>query len=327
MVFLVKALIIALKRVILTLFNIVLFRYLLDFIQKWISEGAFGFIITIYLSDKIKKAIYQRYLEAQKAAAKKASPNTEYNINRFSILHLTVDLSECNLSPNFLSNAELSSRDDLFNYIFNAATNSSLLNFLTIIGIEFLCNTYKINIVQAILYCVSITFVICFGSSYRYASVISTEWQQDNKMFDREENCKKIIFFYDRHGRVNSQIDTRFDDNKEFVCMWLIRFDSASNISTVYLKYLAWNHSSNLSDIINLFIEIYTKKMADQESDSTWQICAPDYYDQGLLFTNSAKQRNLKSVNSHTEFNLFPGVHFRVNIFENHLKSQIKKEN
>ena len=327
MVFFTKALIVSIKRVILTLFNIVLFRYLLDFIQKCISEGALGFLITIYLSDKIKKAIYQKYQEVQKAAAKKASPNSEYNINRFSILQLTVDFSECNLSPDFLSNAESSGHDDLFNYIFNSSTNSSLLNFLTIIGIEFLSNTYKINIFRAILYCVSMTFVICFGSSYRYASLISNEWKQDTKMFDREENCKKIIFFYDRHGRANSEIDSRFDDNKEFVCMWLIRFDPVSKISTVYLKYLSWNHSSNLSDIIHLFIEVYTNKMADQERDSTWQMRAPDYYDQGLVFTSTTKQRQLKSVDSHIEFTLFPGVHFRVNIFENHLKSQIKKEN
>lgn len=174
MVFLAKAFVIGIKRIISTIFSILAFRYVYDFVKIWLIQGVPGFMLTIYLSNKVRDYINKQYYRLKKKTDLKAG-RKEFNFRNIESLSLEYnalkktdnDPSDQNTIDLFKKNAILSCKNDLFEYVFSAATNSSLFSFLTIIAIEYMQDKYKYSIITSILYCASIPFFICFGSSYR----------------------------------------------------------------------------------------------------------------------------------------------------------------
>jgi hypothetical protein len=182
MVFLVNALAISFKRIIFSLFNIIIFRYVYEFIRTRLITGVMGFLLSMYACDYIRKFFNSQYTALKKRSAARTSTSTFHEFTSKNLESLVLDYDQfetlTDLDNNnkhqlktkldtFKANTKLKCKNDLFDFIFNAATHSFLLSFATMIAIEYVQNKYELSVIQSILYCVTLPFIICFGSSYR----------------------------------------------------------------------------------------------------------------------------------------------------------------
>ena len=192
MVFLLNALTISSKRVFSTLWNIILFRCVYEFVKSRIFTGVVGFIIAIYVSDYIRKFLYRQWA----ALKKRAFQNSKAIENEFDPKYLESIVLEYDQLENTTENDELNKtllkfkertqikcKNDLFDYIFTASTHSVLLSFITMFSIEIVQSNYGYGVMTSILYCSTIPFILCFGSSYRLVIFINKIIFWINKLY------------------------------------------------------------------------------------------------------------------------------------------------
>lgn len=181
MVFLFNALTISFKRVLSTLWNIILFRYVYEFVRSRIFTGVVGFIIAMYISDYIRKFLYRQYAALKKRAfANSKQVEAVFDPKYLDSLVLDYEQFEDTSEDETLNDklnkfkevTLIKCKNDLFAYIFTASTHSVLLSFLTMFSIEYVQSAYEYSVMQSILYCSVIPFIICFGSSYRFVNSI-----------------------------------------------------------------------------------------------------------------------------------------------------------
>lgn len=314
MVFLAKALIIGIKRIISTIVSILAFRYVYEFVKLWIMKGIPGFMLTIYLSNKVRDYMYRQYDRLKRKSSKKAEFNFR-NIEPMSLEYNALDKMDNDPADQtaidmFKKNAELSCKNDLFEYVFSAATNSSLFSFLTIIAIEYMQEKYNYSVLTSIIYCASIPFFICFGSSYRYSSVVCGEWLEMFKPNEEvnvpNKRSKQILMWYNKSE----------NEEKDSICLWSTLYDTQTRITTVELKFASAAYTNNLGEIIDIFFLKYVD-LNSENSNEFYDIIVPDYYNVGQLFAARMKRLKLPNIESWTEFILFPMINFSVNIFSN----------
>ena len=196
----------------------------------WLS-GMYAFIAVIYVMPYVKRAIWVIYSSVRSVCMPKTVSNEkQHSFDKKFLKSTNINLNKddrSGLEKAFLDRMQTQSQIDLFSYIFTCASKSALLNLVTIIGVEYVHSNYEYNIVYSIFYCVSITFVICFGASLRYSSILSREWLG---IFENATTTKKsslILITYERAD----------DVQVEFVCMWTCGRDGKSKIENVELKF------------------------------------------------------------------------------------------
>lgn len=328
-----KALRIATEKVLTTIYNIVVFRNVYSFIQMWLS-GMYSFIAVIYITPYVKSIIWLIYSSFRSAFM----PKTVANEKLLAFDKKFLKSNTLNLSDNsYLGQMKSQSQIDLFSYIFACASKSALLNLLTIIGVEYVHSNYNYNIVYSILYCVSITFVICFGASLRYSSILSGEWLEFlNAKKQSSPKSENIIITYERE-----------DAQVEFVCIWTCIHDSKRKCENLELKFLSSAFSKNLKELIEFFAENHltlkekqidatTVNTTNEETSSLlteqktieikreeefepkkYNLFLPDYYDDELVFSKFVKSLGFKPKESWKEFNIFPLIDIKVNTYTN----------
>jgi hypothetical protein len=350
MLILTKALKIATEKVLSTIFNIIVFRNVYSFIQMWLS-GVYAFIAVIYVMPYVKRAIWVIYSSIRSVCMPKTVSNEKlHSFDKKFLKSTNINLNKDDrsiLENKFLDRMQTQSQIDLFSYIFTCASKSALLNLLTIIGVEHVHSNYGYNIVYSIVYCVSITFVICFGASLRYSSILSREWLDILKNATTTKKSSLILITYERE-----------EDGAqgEFVCMWTCSHDGKSKSENVDLKFLSSVYSRNLKELIEFFAEkhLALKDIVSESSSSTSSILSdkeevvvvkkageeveekikskkynlflPDYYDDELVFSKHVKSMGFKSKECWKEFNIFPLIDIKVNAYTNEPDLKTKKK-
>ena len=135
----------------------------------------------MYISDYIRKFLYRQYAALKKRAFEN-SKQVEAVFDAKYLESLVLDYEQFEKdSEDETLNEQLGKfkeitlakcKSDLFAYIFTASTHSVLLSFLTMFSIEYVQSLYEYSVMQSILYCSVIPFIICFGSSYRLVNSI-----------------------------------------------------------------------------------------------------------------------------------------------------------
>ena len=346
MIILSKAIKIAVEKVFSTIFNIVVFRNVYSFVQIWLS-GIYAFIAVIYITPYVKGAILAVISNIRATLAPKSLQEDKLNIfNKQSLNSVELNTTKetnssiATIQSSFLESMKTQSQIDLFSYIFTCSSKSSLLNLATIIGVEYVHSNYEYNIVHSILYCVSITFVICFGSSLRYSSILSNEWVAFLQGASPSSSSikkirKEILITYEKDIS---------KANTEFVCLWTSNYNEETKMENIELKFLSSKYSSHLKDLVEYYVEnhlilkeksetsnLAAETMADSQVQSSqildrtsefeakhYTLLLPDYYDDGMVLTNMAKKIGFKNTDSWKEFNIFPLIDIKIHSYTNY---------
>ena len=316
MLFVFDALKLSSKKVFLSILNIIVFRFIYDLISQWIMTGTGGLFLTIYVTNQVRGIMNNFYKSFKRSYyLKKNKPYEEFDKKNLSSF-------ETKLSGSTIKELDLDKKcqKDLFSYIFNAGSNSSLINLVTIIGIEYIHNKYELSTPISILYCVSIAFVVIFGSSLRYSSVISKE---SLEFFETKNDLVDLINIY----------YTDSLENKELVCIWKSILDPKTTKRRLEIKFLSIKYATNLSDIIEYFSKNHMKLSSSEtsiEGDTQeveyYSVVIPDYYDIGLVFSNKIKSLGFKKLSSWTEFIMFPTLHLKLSTYANLSKQEEKNK-
>ncbi len=346
MLFVLGALKIACKQVIVTIVSIIIFQYANEFVKTNLLSGVPGFFLTIYLSNKIKGTVFRYAAKFKKAMFSKKSKKRSSADGAIDLTKLEyIDLSETPLDDLGIKRAALAtkimdtmkadSQNQVFNYIFNASSHSSLFNLLTIIGVEYMRTNYDYSIAWAILYCVSFPFFICFGSSYAYASILSDEWQTAESqekpnvvvsipaasVVANETKCpKKVLVVYNEDK--SDAPDLLDPAHCDYVCLWTTHFDTEIRQTKVELKFLSSRFEGDLREIINNYIFKYVSlsnaaQIATYSTPKIFNFHVPDYYDNELVFSRAIKEKGFKLVESWIEYTIFPLIHLKKHSYEN----------
>lgn len=323
MLFVFDALKISSEKIIVSIINIVVFRFILDCVQKWVLTGAAALFLTIYISGQARVIIFNNINKLRRKLNRKSS-NQIYD---FDAKNLTSTQMKLNESINSDLSLEPNCQKDLFYYIFNSSSNSALLNLITMISIEILHNKYQFTIIASIFYCVSVAFVVLFAAGYRYSSIVSKEYlnlsnsQKSTGLFDL------ICVYY-----------TDSSDRKELVCIWTSLLDHKTSKKTIELKFLSAKYASHLSNLTEFFASnqmklknaiqpaVGVETQMEEQVVEYYTVLIPDYYDIGLILSNTVKKLGFTQISSWTEFILFPGINFKINTFSNCLKDEKNKK-
>lgn len=313
MPFVLDALKLSSEKVFGSIINIIIFRFVYDLITKWVVTGAGAIFLTIYTTNQVRAAMSKMHKSFKRnLCLKQNKPYEEFDSKKLSSEQVKLNQS---LKTEY--NLDSKCQKDLFSHIFNSGSNSSLLNFITIIAVEYIHNNYGLSIPLSIFYCVSIAFVIIFVSSLRYSSIISKEClsllETQNDLLDLTE-----VFYTDSLN------------NKELVCIWTSLLDPKTNKKKIELKFLSSKYSSNLNDIMEYYATNHMKlkpnepNQGESEEVEYYSIIIPDYYDIGLIFSNKVKNLGFKQISSWTEYILFPSVNYKLSIYANLSKQEEK---
>lgn len=333
MVFLVNALALSIKRIIVSLINIILFRFVYEFVRSRLITGVMGFMIAMYSCDYIRKFAYKQYSALRKRTMLNSKNSKIHEFNPKNLESTTVDynqfetLTDLADTPlkktlvSFKEHAHAKCKNDLFDFIFNAATHSFFLSFATMIGIEYVQSTYQYGVIVSILYCASLPFIVCFGSSYRYSSIVCEDWLE---MFEPKQNrshtfSKKsgqTLVFYNKSKQQVTGEEVSTEIAREFVCLWSSLYDVKTKVTTIELKFM----SSAFADNLNEIVYYYLCRHVDMSSDTTneyFDFVIADFYNTGSAFSNQVKKSKLQKLESWTEFILMPMINFSVSIYSN----------
>ena len=345
MLLLTSALKIATEKVLSTIYNIVVFRNVYSLIQIWLS-GVYAFIAVVYITPRVKEVIATVFRRLKSVFVPRIVLAEQRNaFDRKYLRSVELDLrNEASLNDEtspFLERVRTQSQSDIFSYIFTCSSKSSLLNLFTIIAVEYLHSTYEYNVVYAIFCCVCVTFVICFGASFRYASILSDEWLEfleNEKTAAKKQHqsgkSKNILLVYEKE-------EDTIPHAKEFVCLWTCKYDSESRISTVELKFLSAKFSKNLKDLIEFYAEKHlvleqpatvpptttttTENVSLLEEEhaivvkaQNYKLILPEYYDEDLALTKCAKSKGFKNDATWKEFNIFPLIDVKISTYSNY---------
>ena len=116
------------------------------------------------------------------------------------------------------------------------------------------------------------------------------------------------------------------NNNLDYACLWSSHYMPSTRITTIELKFLSSTYSNRLQDVIQYYFLKYVN-LNDEHEAEYYDVIVPDFYNVGYIFSNIAKKFKLKSIDSWTEFILFPSINFNVNIFSNKNMQSKSKEN
>lgn len=334
MYFLIDALKISSEKVFVSIINILVFRFIYDQVRNRITTGFFAFFITIYVSGQARSFIFNSIKSIKKKFINSKKSN---HIDDFKPSNLSSSEIELNDLKRIISNygLEFKCQRDLFSFIFNSSTNSSLLNLIIMISIELIHSKYGIDIPTSILYCISVAFVVMFGSSYRYSTVTSQECLEFFQNKKLSHIAKFVPVYYNRGEELN----------KELVCVWTCLNESKDDSYKIELKFMSSVYSAFQKDIFDFYAINHLKlvkpdKKPTNEADENqiiqeeeedfkienYTLAIPDYYDTGLIFSNAVKKLGFKLVTSWTEFIFLPGISFKLSTFTNILMQDDKNK-
>lgn len=149
--------------------------------------------------------------------------------------------------------------------------------------------------------------------------MLSEEWLE---IFQKKETKRKfsqkssqVLVYYNKSKAAG---DAESETDIEYACIWSSQYTPSTRITTVELKFLSSAYVDNLQDIIQHYFDKYVNLNDEGGSVSEYyDLIVPDFYNVGNIFSSIAKKSKLKSVESWTEFILFPSINFNVNIFSN----------
>lgn len=336
MLFLVDALKIATEKVIQSIINIFIFRNVYSTTQIWLS-GFYAFIATLYITSKIKSYGFKLFKRVKYSLVPDLEKyELKFDKSCLESINLNDDLANRqDLINDFSKNCKQNSQNDLFSYIFGSSSQSSLLNLIVIIAIEYLNSNYFQNILLSTLCCVSLAFFICFGASFSYSSILSKEWSEAldelNSNTDKSNSSlksKKILFIYKR--------ELNGATIKDYACLWWSKYDAHSKTIKVELKFLSSLYLNNIEDLLDHFVSNHMSLhetveeqtqasllVNDNKKIEKYCVSVPDYYDLGHVLSNRLKKMKFKSKDSWVEFRLFPLIDFKINVFDS---TEFKKE-
>ena len=315
MLLLTDALRIALGKVAQSIVNIFIFRYMFA-VSKIFMQGFFGFIVTVFLMNKIKSFAIRFWTGVRRNMLIKQGREeeaAEFDAKHFSRL----DMDACNVPDDCVNSTILTtlcqvinknSQSDLFSYIFSSASQSSLLSLLVILSIEHLNSSLQYNLIYSILYCVSLAFILAFGSSLRYMNLIGSGGARSEK----SSSSSPSLLISRKHLVMYKQ---------DFVC----QVESSANLAereiTIEFKNLSANYSSRIDSLVVYYIKTHVNIDEGQENVISifdkCQVIVPDYYNFNFVFTNGLKKCGMTKTESWTEFRLCPLVDFGVSVFRN----------
>lgn len=168
---------IATEKVIQSILNIFIFRNIYSATRIWLS-GFYAFFLTIYISSKLRALGVKIFRQAKNLLF----PDLKKYDIEFDKANLeSINLAEPNqeqvqLIDEFIKKNKENAQIDLFSCIFGSSSQSSLLNLFIFVAIEYLNDKYFENLLVSCLFCISIAFILCFGSSFRYSQIITQEW-------------------------------------------------------------------------------------------------------------------------------------------------------
>ncbi|CAF0706264.1 unnamed protein product [Brachionus calyciflorus] len=343
MLMLTDALKIAFQKVFLSIANIFLFRNIFTIIKYWLS-GFYAFFVTIFITNKIRNWAFDLYTKVKfKLFPEWEKYEIKFDKSKIDSINLIENKDESEIIENFIKTNKETFQNDLFTYIFSSSSQSTVINLIAIIAIEYLNTNYFENIILSILTCVGVAFILCFGASFKYSSILTTEWSDIIQKISSSEiqkashKSKKILFVYNR------ELDGRkFKDN---VCLWWCNYDSHNKTVRVELKFLSAAYSNFVAEIISNFILVHIlgqQNEGDNESslltsnnqtpstssnkNDKFDILVPDYYDQSFVVTNALRKLGFKKQDSWKEFKLFPMVDFKISSFTNFDSKKIKNK-
>jgi hypothetical protein len=206
-----------------------------------------------------------------------------------------------------------------------------MINLIVIIAIESLTSKYELTLFQSILICVLHAFVLCFGASYRYSSLLFNESKEI-----LTDSSKNILIVYDR------QIKNVL--NQEIVCIFRSHTEKDSKTIRVEMKYLSSKYMTKISQLFDYYSfnhmclkESQQNAVKNQDSlkvdnndynksPELYNFIVNDYYNISFSLTNTIKKHGFKSIKSSVEFRIFPSIDFKTHIYSN-IKNNSKKTN
>jgi hypothetical protein len=296
------------EKVVHTIVNIFLYRHTSRLLKNTASLNVvLGFFITIFLTQKLKgltSYLFVRLKYALKPELKRRDELNRFDKNKIRLIAVNNGVAEAEDASfrTLLVQADA----DLFTHIFISATNSVLLNIVTIIFIDYLTDKCGLSIYSSLFICVLTTFVVCFVSCSRYTNIVLKGWQQAMNT---------------TNGYL--MVNLKHDSSVEPVCIWSRVDDKSESALHIHLKFLNCRYSSNLNDLTGLYLE----KSVSSADVGVFKVRVADYYD--LLFQSSKylRQKKFKVVDEWVEYYLFLFVGYKVKTFEasrEDLQSQFK---
>lgn len=289
-----------------------------------------GFFLTIYLVNNIHKFLFNLTVSIKKSLIRpKPNEINSFDINKVSSSELDYkDLKR--IAHEF--DLEHRCQRDLFSFIFNSGANSAFLTVSTMILIEYIHNKYELSIPESIFYCVSVAVIIIFGASYRYSQVVAKECLE---LLDSRRVSDWHVLYHSNSEKTK----------KDLVCIWTCFFEKEKNEKKIECKFISSKYSANLNNIIEFYASKHMKlettplpqpadNKEENKDDTTkkldttedkeqvvekenYNLLWPDYYDIGLVSSNKIKAIGFKLAATWNEFNLFPGIKFKMNSFSN----------
>lgn len=342
MLMLLDALKIAIYRVSLSIVNIFLFRNVYS-LCKMFMGGFYAFVLTVYVSSKIRRKIRERYaVVREKMAKERGQKMFKFDETSLQSIDLDQDLSTF---QKFIDYVRKNSESDLFNCMFIASSESSLISLLTILGVEHLNSRYDLSLTMSIFYSVGVSFLLCFGSSFKYMQMLMAEWVIElETIFSNSQTKKEQGEGHSKLRKILLTHTNPFDKSVEYVGLWLSKYDSHRNANKVELKFLTPNYADYIQNLFNFYAKHHMKleKLKENEENvellqgertnkiENYELYVPDYYNGGghtKLFEKQAKEMGFTSQESWTEFRLFPGVNFNINVYLNTGKQKKQKTN
>ena len=341
MLFIIDALKISVYRVIVTIINLFVFKTVYHFTKKLLN-GYWAFFGAIYFSAKVKSFLYSTFKSTQEKLLLKINP--KFVQEKFDPRKLeAIDLKEIKSIPkaeiinNFLENVKNKSMKDLFSFIFRESSDSAMLSIITLFGIEYMSEIH--SILYSIFFVVGIAFVICLGSSLRYAFILINEWRSDLEQdllkakdgldSNSKSNNKNILIAY------NQTEGSEKSKNTDYVCLWSSSYDQNENINYLRLKFFSTKYSDDFIEVVKFYGKNYLSVESNAQTSvdelekekskkfKNLRILVPEYYGRG--FGLVLKDNDFKQVESWKEFSIFPSISFEVASYQ--YKEKNKKIN
>jgi hypothetical protein len=215
-----SAFIITLQRIFEVIFNIIIFRNSLNFVNNTTGlSGIYSFCITIFITNKARHFVLKLYVSLKKKYFPKHvilfdwKQLNGYDLNKIFFPNSSNQEIE-SIQDNFIKfKKEIGNH--LFEFIFKSASHSYLIIVLTIIFSDYLKNNYGINIYTSFVICISFSFVISFVASLNYTKILLKEWNELlNDLEKTNSNRRFILYVYGKaHTNDTEIIESSEDDS------------------------------------------------------------------------------------------------------------------
>jgi hypothetical protein len=303
------ALKIALQKVSVSIYNIIVFRNIYSLVLSWL-DGFFAFVVTVYIVGKVKTFAQNFYTDVRrKVFLINKQKNLKQNGIDFEFDPKKLTCQQIDETNEQTLLACKSPETDLFNFIFGAASQSSLLNLVVIISIEYFNTKFKLGLALSIFYVVGLAFLLCFISSFRYMSLVAKK-SSTNECGSRTNSRKYLIMY----------------DGLDFVCFIRTTVDLNLPELSVELENFSAKYSNKIGEIVEFYAKNYCNEagtlVQDEEHDrmvvvDRFKFTFPDYYDPNYELTNMLRKLGYKKERSWVEFRVLPLCNLNSNVFTN----------